>query len=63
MKVKITTDTPIHWRGGNDPLVTDTIIKLADSEDDLRQLNNCIVTALGQMKYHGVKKITICIAN
>tara|TARA_R100001015_G_C4559507_1_gene119635 strand:- start:425 stop:616 length:192 start_codon:yes stop_codon:yes gene_type:complete len=59
MKVKITTDKPTHWRGGDDPMVTDTVIKPASSEEDLRQLNTVIITALGRMKYHDVEKIVI----
>ena len=59
MKVEIIIDIPINWDEGADPLVTDSITKSADSDDDLRQLNNCIITALGQMKYGDVKKIII----
>ena len=59
MKTEIIIDIPINWDEGADPLVTDTIIKLVNSDDDLRQLNNCIIIALGQMKYGDVKKIII----
>ena len=59
MKVTVTTDKPIHWRGGDEPMVTNTVIKPASNDEEQRQLIYVIITALGRMKYGDVEKIVI----
>jgi len=59
MKIKITTDIPMHWRGGAKPLITDYVICEANDGEEYHGLTTTIVTALSQMEYGDVKKIVI----